>query len=36
MNFKRASNNLEMAGQGAGLIKGQARSRMERILDEDD
>jgi len=35
MNFKQGAN-LDMAGSGAGLIKGTLRSRMERVLLEDD
>lgn len=35
MNFKQGGN-LDMAGDGAGLIKGTVRSRMEQVLLEDD
>lgn len=35
MNFRQGAN-LDMAGSGAGLIKGALRSRMERVLLEDD
>ncbi len=35
MNFRQGSN-LDMAGQGAGLIKGSSRSRMERLMMQDD
>ena len=34
MNFRKG-NSLDMAGQGAGLIKGQVRSRMERIAQQE-
>jgi len=35
MNFRQGAN-LDMAGSGAGLIKGTLRSRMEQVLLEDD
>ena len=35
MNFRQGAN-LDMAGSGAGLIKGNLRSRMEQALLEDD
>ena len=35
MNFRQGTN-LDMAGSGAGLIKGNSRSRMERLLQQDD